>query len=58
MGAQIYFRHTPAGYQIIDMDLAERFSCPVCHEKNYNRECNVPCIISAIPNLKKAGEMW
>ena len=38
MGTQIYFCYTPPGQQITDVDLSERFSCPVCHKKNYNRE--------------------
>jgi hypothetical protein len=42
MCAGIDFSHTPTGNEVIDMHLAERFSCPVCHVENYNREKLAP----------------
>lgn len=36
--ALVDFRHSPAGYEFFDVDLAERFTSPVCHAENYNLE--------------------
>jgi hypothetical protein len=38
MCSSIDFSHTPTGYEVVDMNLSKRFSCPVCHIQNYNRE--------------------
>jgi hypothetical protein len=37
--SRVDFSHAPSGYQVMEKDLAERFSCPICHIQNYNREC-------------------
>lgn len=38
MSAFIYFRHPPAGYEMINVDITERFASPISHAQNYNLE--------------------